>query len=533
MWLLSIPLFLVIPWLPIPQDIHRVTFALGLALVAAMRLIGGKGIVLSGMSLLWLGLASLSFLHVESGREWVDMARGEALCIVAVVLLMPLERKWAGTAPLLGLIAVCCNAWLLLAGPEAFHLSSPFNQKNAMHAANVLVLAFLGGELWPRKGEPSRSWFPYGALVWAGALACAGSILHSDAKAAQLALAVACATLVLARIPGGPALKPWVWRSVSVVGILAVGLAMPLWIVRQPALLVANTFTSRQDIWAATWALIRQHWLLGVGSHSFPGWIRETWPPLSLLHYPNQLYPAGAHDFFLNAWAELGLLGMIFTVAIMALAMSGPMERNSLQRDWRDQVMGAFAIGYLSVLSSTYAGHGFLPSILGLVAFTMACRPAALSWNVALSPQLSRACLSVLLVLLGWNAYAQYQRLEAVSMVSRIFVNHHVEGMMDVQVLQGSLSQSPNSIAAFYASGVFLQNRDFAGAASLIRLTESLSGSQWPVERRWFEWNAMQGKCGELQLQAKWISTHVPADQLAWISEFSRQCYDQWQDPPK
>jgi len=67
------------------------------------------------------------------------------------------------------------------------------------------------------------------------------------------------------------------------------------------------------DTFRTSWLIIRDHWLLGVGTNNFSKFTKE---------YGNGHWYAYAHNFILQFWAENGIFGMGFGLSIMGLVIS-------------------------------------------------------------------------------------------------------------------------------------------------------------------------------------------------------------------
>ncbi len=90
----------------------------------------------------------------------------------------------------------------------------------------------------------------------------------------------------------------------------------------------------RTQIWVTSWALIKQHPVVGIGPNTFePNYRAEVpkhyWPPLEWL-------VAQPHNLYLALWLEIGLLGLAAFVGFMVYwtrlvwrlaRQAGPAER--------------------------------------------------------------------------------------------------------------------------------------------------------------------------------------------------------------
>ena len=84
---------------------------------------------------------------------------------------------------------------------------------------------------------------------------------------------------------------------------------------------------------SAAWGMIKDHWLMGVGTNNFSRFVRQ---------YGTGRWYAYAHNFVLQFWAENGLFGMIFGISILGLLIYRWLRSLKLHR-YRYVALGAGA----------------------------------------------------------------------------------------------------------------------------------------------------------------------------------------------
>jgi O-antigen ligase len=143
------------------------------------------------------------------------------------------------------------------------------------------------------------------ALAWAICLGVA--LLLTFSRGAYLALAVfAIVTLITVR-PGlrRPLLAIAVVAAALVVVTIVVASNTPLMESRFSYVALNYTLQTRSIIYVATWQMLTAHPILGLGLGGY----------LYVLHGFPEIYP---HDVYLAFWAELGLLGLVAFLIILA-----------------------------------------------------------------------------------------------------------------------------------------------------------------------------------------------------------------------
>lgn len=198
-----------------------------------------------------------------------------------------------------------------------------------------------------------------------------------------LALTVMCAVLLLTQSRGG--------LLAAAAGVLALGLLrwgrsrtarIGLGVVVLLALVlspwIAGALTAnvalvggpeRAEIYHSALAIIRDHWLLGVGLGAFPHVLNAA--------YPLTLQPEGvphAHNLFMQVWIDLGLPGLLAWLAAAVAATLAAWRALRCGLAAGDTLLAGFAAGLLAAQAALVV-HGALDAVTwGMV------RPAVLVW---------------------------------------------------------------------------------------------------------------------------------------------------------
>lgn len=521
MWLLWIPFLAIIPWLPLPQQIQQITFPVTLIviLLLSMRMVEKRAISYS--QVLWLVFSLWIFIRTNSNREFAPAAWGEAVLILAVVWLGSQKVNASNLSRITTIVASVAvfAKWAL--GDILFYQYSPFNQEN--HYALFLYFSFGCGVYELASNEKKSGLEPW--FVFAGMTLSTLAIFFTGAKAIQLAWLAIVGVTGLLQWKKIRNISPKFILPLIVLVLLVITIGIPFWASNQAPLGSNSSLLARQDIWKASFVFIQDHWGVGIGWHEFGARIAEVYPDRFHAYWPYEMYPSGAHNLWLHIWSELGVVGFVLLFsAILAglISLWGRLKEESFRRP---AILFGLYTGYCIILATTHAGYGFPSSLLILVLFSLAMDRSEVfvihklqeRWRIGI-PMLFA------LLLLGTSAL-QYRMLFAETMVSPIFINHQVRGMEDVNLLQKALEYAPNSIASYYASGVFLQNGDWNAARHYVDLTEQLSGSRWPIAQRKFEFGVKEYGCANMRDLAESIWKKTPKGEASWVLPESATCF--------
>ena len=193
-------------------------------------------------------------------------------------------------------LAVSRNTVSFGAPPSAIYTSS---NEVAMFLeppmAFALALVLFSGERRDRRM----------ALAWGVCVAIA--LLLTFSRAAYLALAVLAVLTVLVVRPSvrKPLLVIAVLAAAIVAATVVVASTTPLMETRFSYVALNYTLQTRSIIYIATWHMLSARPIFGLGLGGY----------LYVLHGFPEIYP---HDLYLAFWAELGLLGLVAFVVILA-----------------------------------------------------------------------------------------------------------------------------------------------------------------------------------------------------------------------
>lgn len=143
------------------------------------------------------------------------------------------------------------------------------------------------------------------ALAWAAILGVA--LVLTFSRAAYLALGVFAVMMLVTVRPGlrRPLLMLAVAAAAAAVVVVVVASNTPLMQSRFSYVALNYTLQTRSIIYAATWQMLTAHPIFGLGLGGYR----------YVLHGFTEIYP---HDVYLAFWAELGLLGLIAFLVILA-----------------------------------------------------------------------------------------------------------------------------------------------------------------------------------------------------------------------
>lgn len=281
------------------------------------------------------------FFAVNPTAGFTEVAKtlGTYVVLCLACLLLPLQRRWptwlvkfALAAAVLGLAAGLWDwtqhlGWGVFPRPQMLAVMGLMSNVN-LYASFLLLLLPLCA---------AAAAMLAGGWRWLALVLCVGlvvMILLLQTRAVYLGLLVATITgvaaLLASRHRGGPSagtLRTYVPLALLLCLILVAVLALtpaaqPL-IERGRSIFSEQSMTAaggRPVIWLASLGMIQDHLWSGVGAGNFPVMLHDYFdtddPEFSVVH-PNWLQP---HNDFLWVFAEKGLFGMVFFLAVWALA---------------------------------------------------------------------------------------------------------------------------------------------------------------------------------------------------------------------
>lgn len=161
-------------------------------------------------------------------------------------------------------------------------------------------------------------WLIYGARKWwyfvtAGVMVIA--LLLTMSYGGYLSLGVGLVVLWF-YYPRGKTKNLMLWSAVVAVVLFMGGLSRTNNFAQHFTNPDRTSAAVRDQIWHATWEIIKQHPIVGVGPNNFEREYRLVLP--KLYHPPLEWKVAKAHNLVLNLWAETGALGLIMFIAIVS-----------------------------------------------------------------------------------------------------------------------------------------------------------------------------------------------------------------------
>ncbi len=295
-----------------------------------------------------LALFSATFFHSDGIRELLAVLRRKDVLLIGGVFLAAggialLTAPYL--TPALGLfkaymVEPVLFAWVILATikrPEDWYVLFWSLMISGAVVALVAVAQYVVG--WgipdPWSAQPGRratAWYGFPnavGLYIAPLLSLVLAVLFHGkeliTKHRVLLIVIAAlmgAALIASRVDGGLiavgavfvmllAFSKWKWAAVAIVAtaILRVFTHEPT---REIVLFQDVSGDVRLAVWRGTWNLLQYNPLFGSGLASFP-FVYEFFRLPS--HVENLQYP---HNIFLNYWSELGIVGLLWIIGILA-----------------------------------------------------------------------------------------------------------------------------------------------------------------------------------------------------------------------
>jgi putative inorganic carbon (HCO3(-)) transporter len=328
----------------------------GLAVMAGVSLLLTPAPALTWPQVARLAVGIALFYAVASWAAGEARRRLASLGLAAAGLVLALGS----------LVSVRWETYKFTFLPRAFYESiqprvADYVNPNVMAGYLALLLPCVLAPLifsWRRLRRPAR------ALGVVALVAMCAVLMLTQSRGGLLAAAAGLAALGLLR-----------WgrsrRAQIAVGAAAVlALALSPWIAGAVAANVASMGgPERAEVYRSAAAMIRDHWLLGVGMGAFPRVLNAS--------YPLTLQPQGvphAHNLFMQVWLDLGLPGLVAWLAAFAAATLAAWRALGRGLAAGDTLLAGFAAGLLGA-QVALAAHGALDAVTwGMV------RPAVLVW---------------------------------------------------------------------------------------------------------------------------------------------------------
>ncbi|MBX3099069.1 MAG: O-antigen ligase family protein [Salinibacterium sp.] len=251
--------------------------------------------------------------------------------------------------------------------------------RNQLGLVALLAVITFGTELRTRSVGRGLG---VGSLV----LGIAGIALSRSPVISAVLIVVTIAVIALYFLRRLPAERRTIWQLGLLVGALL--LALAAWLTRAPliALFSANNdMTYRLTLWRRVVALIPQNPLEGWG---WVGYWRPNIMPFPIFTIPGEREPTSAVNAFLDVWFQLGLVGLVIFVGLVALTFTRSWllagRKRSTVFTWPALVLLALIIASLAE-SSILVEYGWLMFVVCTVKAAQ-----ELSWRGAFARPLEQ-----------------------------------------------------------------------------------------------------------------------------------------------
>jgi O-antigen ligase len=404
-WCLVSVLFLLVAY--VPDVVATRSVAHGLTAIVLAGTLAGWVARRERFSLppelIAFGVLVLAYLAASAGATDRPAAAAETLDLVSyaviVTLLMllldtPVWLRRALWAVVLGVGFLAALAILqqvtkaygstfggfatVLPAGDAMRSAGPLNPNPfGQVLATAGVLAFYLGRGAGRSGAR--------ALAWATAAACVAGVIYTQSRAALIALVIVAVAIGLLQ---GVRLRV---LAVALVAALALGsVVVPSSLSQRVDALTdgtsanasfrdSNSLRGRTSENLAALHMWADHPLVGVGPDNFEVHYQDYSAAIGI---DQRAEARGAHNLYLEAFAELGLLGGAAFLTLICLSVRGAWRlrsrlpgRDALLGEGIAVALGAFLICALT-LHSAYARYEWIFLGLGLAAGCLARRPA-------------------------------------------------------------------------------------------------------------------------------------------------------------
>jgi O-antigen ligase len=311
--------------------------------------------------------------RAESLREW-RWTLAEPLLLVVLLgwlrrdrntrLLAAIGLLIGGTvASGQGLVDYATGGGVIVEGVR--RIAGPYPHPNALALYVTRVLAFGGAWWW--LSRRSRPWLTPAVFL------CAAAVVATLSRGAFVGVAAA----IVVFLPMLPRRLRITTVASGVVALIAVTVVARD---RMLDLFSGGSGSLRLDIWGSAVRMIRDHPIAGYGPDQFlyaylPRYVEPTaW---------NERFTAHAHDFLLDFWIRLGIIGFALAVAAVIVVAIGGVRLWT--RQWRGDVLAAASlVGLVAMMThglvdNAYFGHDLAMSgwLLAWLAFGPGSRDTA------------------------------------------------------------------------------------------------------------------------------------------------------------
>lgn len=343
-----------------PKRLLSLLLVYGVALVVVLLQPTRQAVslALNPIVLLVVGLPLVSVLWSLDPSLSIKRAAAHALTIVFLLMIASrLTLEEFCRALLIGVtLTALLSLALVVAAPGIGVAQTGSNagawQGSLLHKSNlgrVCVMGLVVALCFPRSGVTSDRWI---RIVCASC--CSVLLIGTQSRVAWMTIGVALLVTVVFKAIQLRTIDLWIRLSVLLVGLVCFSGLVFLFL--EDTIAVAGrdlTFTGRSSLWAAAISAARdQHPVLGAGFGAFwfDGNVEAIW--YHILHW--QGVPSHGHNGYLDAWLEMGWLGVVSLVVLV------PVMTFTILCRLRDAEQGGYwfvlLVLHISFLSINMAG---------------------------------------------------------------------------------------------------------------------------------------------------------------------------------
>ncbi|MCO5175607.1 MAG: O-antigen ligase family protein [Thermomicrobiales bacterium] len=297
--------------------------------------------------------------RADSLREWRWTLAGPMILVGALLLSAGRYRRLIAWAFIVGALAAAAQGlgdYLIGGGVQVEgvrRVAGPFPHPNALALYVARTAVFVAG-WWVLDARMRRVLLPVGLILAAAAVA-------TLSRGALLAIGIV-GLLILLRAPRMLRVGGYALGGVTTVALLVVARD------RMLDLFSGGSGSLRLSIWESALNMIVDRPFRGYGNDQFlyaylPRYIDPTaW---------SERFTAHAHNFILDFWIRLGIIGVAFAL-LAALACTIGAVRVAVATDHEDAIAGAALFGLLAVVIHGLVDNAYFTHDLAMSAWILA-----------------------------------------------------------------------------------------------------------------------------------------------------------------
>jgi len=525
MLLLILPLLITSDYLYTGQDLQWIAYSF---LFAAMLLIQMRkpGRLRFGvLELILTILAIWSLIRTNPQLENAPNSIAVGLFFLSLIMLHQWTQSRKFVLCVLFVVSLGWNlAYFAFSSGNLFYLWGPFNQENHYQMANYAVCILFW--VYSRKLHIDHRRIASLALIVLGLVSLVSSVL-TGAKLVQMGWVIFLGFSGMRLLLGKRRIrinihKALFW-STTIVLLTFIGTFILLTLL-PPIHGFSESFSSRQTMNTASLTLLKSHGLWGVGFGEYRSEIITYWPSFQNAEYEFLNYPAGAHNFVVHYWCELGVIGLILLILYFSIPLAIAFRVWLYTPKQQIAYLFPFLLGWYLIIAGDYPSQGFVSAILVTVWIPLLLSKYA---HTPLIIVKNRSILRIILILFCflnvWNGYQQIQQARGVHFLGNVGLSQQIV-RDDFQKFQESLYIRPNSVAYFYGSWLFLQMGDVTTAKLFVNKLTEISRFRWPVQQRLAQILIQEGFCKEANAEAQKVLRLRSPGSLPFFEEQIRRC---------